>query len=210
MRDGTSIVDMGSSRPHETQKNAGVVARRRIEYVDAPVSGGVSAAIQGTLTIMVGGQEAVLARFGTLLGSLGTNVVHAGPSGAGHAVKALNNLLSASHLVASCEALVTAQRFGLDPDVVLQIINGSSGRSGSTQVKLPRYMLPRTFDSGFRLALMVKDIGIAVGLARESGVPAPHAEMTQALWANAQSKLPEDADHTEILRWLEEQVDALR
>src|SRR5690606_29358197 len=79
MRDGTSIVDMGSSRPHETQKNAGVVARRRIEYVDAPVSGGVSAAIQGTLTIMVGGQEAVLDRFGTLLGSLGTNVVHAGP-----------------------------------------------------------------------------------------------------------------------------------
>jgi 3-hydroxyisobutyrate dehydrogenase len=129
-------------------------------------------------------------------------VRHVGDVGAGHALKALNNLMSAAHLLASSEAILAGERFGLDPAVMLDAVNGSSGRSGSTENKWPNYVLPETYDSGFTAGLMVKDIRIALGLAEATGAPSQLAARTVELWGRAVEQLGPGADHTEIVRWL--------
>ncbi|TWF82061.1 3-hydroxyisobutyrate dehydrogenase [Pseudonocardia hierapolitana] len=201
---GTVLVDMGSSEPLRTRALAEQVAERGAVLVDAPVSGGVSGATAGTMTIMVGGPEDVVAPLVPLFGVLG-RMRHVGPVGAGHALKALNNLMSAAHLLASSEALLAGQRFGLDPAVMLEAVNGSSGRSGSTENKWPNFVLPGTFDSGFALGLMLKDIRIALGLAEATGAPSALAARTVELWAEAAEALGPAADHTEIVRWLRQE-----
>jgi 3-hydroxyisobutyrate dehydrogenase len=198
---GTLLVDMGSSEPLRTRALAEHVAARGATMIDAPVSGGVSGATAGTLTIMVGGPDDEVAALTPLLAVLG-RPRHVGPVGAGHALKALNNLMSAAHLLASSEALLAGERFGLDPSVMLDAVNGSSGRSGSTENKWPNFVLPETYDSGFALALMVKDIRIALGLAQATGAPTTHMARTVELWAGAARALGPDADHTEVVRWL--------
>jgi 3-hydroxyisobutyrate dehydrogenase len=199
---GALLVDMGSSEPTATRQLAERAAEFRVGVVDAPVSGGVGGAEQGSLTIMVGGADGDVARVEPLLGALGSRVLHVGPVAAGHALKALNNLLSATHLLASAEVLEVGTRFGLDPVVLLDAINTSSGRSGSTERKLPDFVLPGRFDSGFGLGLMLKDMRIATGLAQATGAPARLGEAAVALWQDAAGALPEDADHTEIARWV--------
>lgn len=204
MSEDCFLIDMGSSQPDETQRMAREAESRNVRMIDAPVSGGVPAARDGSLTVMVGGPREWVDACWPPLEQIGKHVVHAGPIGAGHALKALNNLLSASHLIASSEALVIGTRFGLDPQVMMDAINGSSGRSWSTLTKWPRYILPRNFASGFLLRLLLKDTRIAVELARRSGVSAAHAEATLKLWQAAAEELPADADHTDIHRWVEQ------
>ncbi|MFC8566702.1 NAD(P)-dependent oxidoreductase [Streptomyces sp. NPDC057245] len=206
-RPGTVLVDMGSSRPHSTRTLARRAADRGVSVVDAPVSGGVAGAEAGTLTVMAGGTAEDVARVRPPLERLGGTVSHVGGTGAGHALKALNNLMSATHLLVSSEALLAGEEFGLVPEAMLEVVNGSSGRSGSTQTKWPKYVLPGTFDSGFGLRLMLKDMRIAVGLARESGLPSLLGESAVRLWDEAAAQLPADADHTEIVRWLRDQQD---
>jgi 3-hydroxyisobutyrate dehydrogenase len=197
---GTIVVDMSSSEPLVTRELAAAAARHGVTLVDAPVSGGVTGAVSGRLTIMAGGAEADVARVRPLLDVLGAKVVHVGAVGAGHAVKALNNLLSATHLLATCEAMAAAAEFGLDVPTVLSAINTSSGRSGSTENKWPNFIVPRTFDSGFSLRLMLKDMRIALGLAAAAGTPAALSALAVEQWAEAAAALPEAADHTEIAR----------
>ena len=202
------VVDMSSSEPARTRELACVAADRGVTLIDAPVSGGVAGARNGSLTIMVGGPAGVLDRLRPVLEVLGLHVVHAGDVvGAGHAIKALNNLMSAVHLLASSEALLAGRQFGLDPDVMLSIVNSSSGRSGSTQVKWPTFILPEAYDSGFGLRLMLKDMRIALQLEQEAGVPAPLGQAAVAAWAAAAEDLPPAADHTEIARWLAARID---
>lgn len=210
MGDGSTLIDMGSSQPDETQRMAKEAESRGIRFIDAPVSGGVPAAKDGSLTVMVGGPREWADECWPALEQIGKHVIYAGRVGAGHALKALNNLLSASHLVASSEALVIGTRFGLDPQVMMDAINGSSGRSWSTLTKWPRYILPRNFTSGFLLRLLLKDTRIAVELAHKSGVSAPHAEATLALWQAAAEEMPPDADHTDIHRWVEQHSELRR
>jgi 3-hydroxyisobutyrate dehydrogenase len=205
------VVDMSSSEPARTRELASVAADRGVTLIDAPVSGGVTGARNGSLTIMVGGPVGVLDRLRPVLEVLGSHVVHAGDIvGAGHAVKALNNLMSAAHLLASSEALLAGRQFGLDPEVMLSIVNSSSGRSGSTQVKWPRFVLPEAYDSGFGLRLMLKDMRIALQLEQEAGVPAPLGRAAVTAWAAAAEDLPPTADHTEIVRWLAARIDQSR
>ncbi|HEU5155856.1 MAG TPA: NAD(P)-dependent oxidoreductase [Streptosporangiaceae bacterium] len=200
---GTILVDMGSSEPARTRELSAAAAERGVPMVDAPVSGGVRGAREGTLTIMVGGAPEHAAALRPMFETLGRKVMHVGPAGAGHALKALNNLLSATHLLVSSEAILAGQEFGLDPKVMLEVINGSSGRSGSTENKWPNYILERKFGAGFPVRLMLKDMRIAVELARQTGRPSRLGEAAVALWAEAADRLPADADHTEIVRWLE-------
>ncbi|MGH3303854.1 MAG: NAD(P)-dependent oxidoreductase [Streptosporangiaceae bacterium] len=200
----TLVVDMSSSEPARTRVLAERAAGQGVTLVDAPVSGGVVGARDGSLTIMAGGPAAVLAVLQPVLGVLGSKIVHAGPvPGSGHAIKALNNLMSAAHLLVSSEAMLAGQAFGLDPAVMLDIVNGSSGRSGSTQTKWPRYILPGTFDSGFSIRFMVKDMTIALQLAEDAGTPAPLSRAAVAAWTSAADAMPAGADHTEIARWLQ-------
>lgn len=200
---GTLLVDMGSSEPGRTRQMAALAEGRGVTMLDAPVSGGVAGATSGQLTIMVGGPEGAVEAVRPLLATMGSRVVRVGDVGAGDAVKALNNLMSASHLLITSEALIAGRRFGLDPAVVLEVVNGSSGRSGSTENKWPRFVLPETYDSGFRLQLMLKDMRIAVGLAEDVRTAAPLSRASTELWGEAAEALPPDADHTEIVRWLE-------
>lgn len=202
---GALIVDMSSSEPLATQQLARSLGASGLRMIDAPVSGGVAGAEMGKLTVMVGGELADLETARPFLQQFG-RVVHAGPVGAGHAIKALNNLLSATHLWATSEAMLAGQRFGIDPHVMLAIFNASSGRSGSTDNKWPNFIVPGTFDSGFGLRLMVKDMGIAVELARQVGTPGTLAETALKLWQEAAKDLPPSADHTEVARWLASEV----
>jgi 3-hydroxyisobutyrate dehydrogenase len=195
------VVDMSSGEPAVTRELAAHLADRGIRMIDAPVSGGVSGAKNGTLTIMAAGtaEEVEVAR--PLLEVLG-KVFAVGPVGSGHALKAFNNLLSATHLWATGEVMAAGERFGLDPDVMLSVFNASSGRSGSTEAKWPRFVRSGSFDSGFSLQLMIKDMRIAMDLCAKEGVPARLGQRALEVWEQAGAELDPGADHTEIARWL--------
>ena len=167
------------------------------------MSGGVRGAEAGTLTIMAGGSEEQFGTCRPLLEAVGGYVLHVGPVGAGHALKALNNLLSGTTLLASAEAMLVGRRFGLEPQVMVDAINVSTGRSYSTEYKLPEFVLTGMYDAGFALRLMAKDLRIAAGLAEATGTPLELGRLSTAIWERAAAELPEDADHTEIARWLE-------
>ncbi len=199
---------MSSSDPARTRVLAELVAAAGMTLIDAPVSGGVAGARAGTLMVMVGGPPESFERFKPMLSAIGKRVVHAGDVGAGHAVKALNNLMSAAHLLVSSEALIAGRRFGLDPAVMLEIINGSSGRSWSTENKWPNYVLTEKYDAGFSIRLMVKDIKLALGIEHATGVPSAASEAVVATWEAALADLPPDADHTAIARWLNDRTES--
>jgi 3-hydroxyisobutyrate dehydrogenase len=201
LRPGTVVVDMSSSEPQRTRTLAADLADAGVSLVDAPVSGGVARARTGQLTIMAGGDPDVVEQVRPVLELMGT-VTTTGPVGSGHAAKALNNLLSATHLLVTSEAMLAGQRFGLDPETMLAVFNSSSGRSGSTENKWPNFILTESYDSGFGLRLMLKDMRIAVGLADAVGIASPLGEEAVRVWSRAAEELPPAADHTEIARWL--------
>lgn len=201
---GMTIIDMSSSQPLRTRALAKRAAQRGITLMDAPVSGGVAGARSGSLTIMVGGTGEQLRAVELVLQPLGKRIVRVGDVGAGHATKALNNLLSATHLLATSEAMLAAKAFGLDLELVLDAINGSSGRSGSTEVKWPKHILSGGYDSGFALDLMVKDMAIAVSLEQDLNVPGSLGAAALSMWRAAGAALGPGADHTEIVHWLEQ------
>jgi 3-hydroxyisobutyrate dehydrogenase len=196
------VIDMSSSEPSGTRALGKALAAHGIAMLDAPVSGAVIKAKDGTLAIMAGGEARIVEQVRPVLEKMGERIFHVGPLGAGHAVKALNNYLGAAGTLAGFEALLVAQAFGLDPKPMLEAINASTGRNSSTDRKIPQQVLTGAFASGFKLALMAKDVGIAAGLARGLGVPAPYLETTLKLWQAAQKALPRAADHTEIFKYL--------
>jgi 3-hydroxyisobutyrate dehydrogenase len=203
LKAGSVVIDMSSSDPVGTRALGLALSRNNIELVDAPVSGAVAGAKDGTLAIMVGGSPEAFNKVRFLLEKLGNHIFHVGPLGAGHAVKALNNYLGAAGTLAGFEALLVARALGLDPGPMIEAFNASTGRNYTTERKIPQQVLTGAFASGFRLALMAKDIGIAAGLARDLGVETPYLDHTLKLWRDAQRKLPRGADHTEIYRYLE-------
>ncbi|GAB3411860.1 hypothetical protein GCM10027515_33590 [Schumannella luteola] len=198
---GTLLLDMSSSEPLATQALAERLAGHGIPLVDAPVSGGVKGAERGTLAIMAGGEPAEVDRAEVVLSVLG-KVTRTGAVGSGHALKALNNLLSATHLWATSEVMIAGQRFGLDPEIMLAVFNAASGRSGSTDNKWPNFILPGGYDSGFGLRLMLKDMRIAQGLTESTGAYHRLADEAVAHWAEAADALEPTADHTEVARWI--------
>jgi 3-hydroxyisobutyrate dehydrogenase len=201
---GGIVVDMSSSFPPDTQALAEDLAEHGVSVVDAPVSGGVGKAVTGTLAIMAGGAAADVERVTPVLQAMG-QVHPTGPLGSGHAMKALNNYVSAAGLIATCEALVIGRRFGLDPAVMTTILNASTGRNNTTENKVARFMLSGKFDSGFALALMEKDVGMAEKLAEQLGIPAPELAMVRARLSAGLAALGATADHTEMYRFVSEQ-----
>ena len=204
LKSRSCVVDMGSSNPVSTQQIAEHLSAFDVDFFDAPVSGGVAGAESGTLTIMIGGDDELVGRIMDFLSPLGSSIRHVGPVGAGHALKSLNNLMSATHLLVSSEALIAGRKFGLSYEVMLDVINTSSGRSASTENKWPKYVLPGTYDSGFALRLMAKDMEIATNLQHELGIYSPLSRFAAELWRHASLEMGPDADHTEIVRWLAE------
>ncbi|TNC15962.1 NAD(P)-dependent oxidoreductase [Methylobacterium terricola] len=195
---GAVAIDMSSSAPVGTRELAQELAGAGIVLLDAPVSGGVKRARDGTLAIMVGGDITAAAAVRPLLEALGASIFETGPVGSGHAMKALNNYVSAAGLTAACEALRIGARFGLDPALMTDILNVSTGRNNSTEVKLKPFVIPKTYASGFSMALMAKDLRTADDLARHEGIPAPLSRAVAALWQQALDDLGAEADHTAI------------
>lgn len=202
LRAGALIVDMSSSAPLETRRLAEQLSALDIGLIDAPVSGGVRRAEDGTLAIMAGGDSMHIARVRPILDAMGKDIILTGPVGSGHAVKALNNYVSAAGLQAACEAAIIAEEFGVDPGVLVDVLNVSTGRNNSTEVKMKPFILSRTFASGFSMALMAKDLRTAADLAEKLGLSATGARDAAALWSEASAALGTSADHTEIYRHL--------
>jgi 3-hydroxyisobutyrate dehydrogenase len=202
MSPGTVLADMSTSYPLETTALAEDLAGTGIDLIDAPVSGGVSRAKLGTLTIMAGGDAAVIDRVEPALGAMGT-VYRTGALGSGHAMKVLNNYLSASGLAAACEAVLIGRRFGLDPDVMADVFNVSTGRSNATEVKLKQQVNNQKYAAGFTMELMAKDLRMAHALAGDMGAQAPGLAACAELYARAEAALGGKADHTAVMKVIE-------
>lgn len=202
------LIDMSSSEPSGTVALAAELAGLGVDMIDAPVSGGRAGAIEGTLTIMAGGDEAVVERCRPVLEAMGKRVVHTGAIGSGHALKSLNNTISAAGLMMAAEAFLVGKRFGLEPEVMADVVNSSTGMNHATLNKMARFVFSRDFDSGFSMDLMVKDLDIALGLARDTGTATPFAALSREIWAQAKHNLEPARDHTEIVRWLERNAGA--
>ncbi|WP_327070946.1 NAD(P)-dependent oxidoreductase [Kitasatospora sp. NBC_01250] len=205
MTPGSLLVDTGSSDPRDTRELRELAARHGVHVVDAPVSGSPAAARSGELTLMAAGDTEALDLAEPVLAALG-RVYRVGPSGAGHALKALNNLLSSVSLAATAEVLLAGKAFGLAPDVMLEVVNASTGRNHASETKLPAHVLTGTFDSGFAQRLMLKDIRIADRLMAEVGGPAELSRACRGIWEQAHAQLPDGADNVEVVRWLESEA----
>jgi 3-hydroxyisobutyrate dehydrogenase len=199
---GAVVIDMSSSEPERSRKLGATLEERGLAYLDAPVSGGVKRAKEGTLAILVGGDAQVLARCKALLDAMGTSVLHIGAAGSGHAAKALNNYVSAAGLAATVEALHIAQRFGIEPEVMTDVLNASSGRSNTSENKVKQFMLSGTFASGFALQLMNKDLKIARALGQSVGYPMTLGATCAEVWDEAAQRSTPSTDHTELYRLL--------
>jgi 3-hydroxyisobutyrate dehydrogenase len=198
LKPGSIIVDMSSSYAPDTVALGRDLEPKKITLVDAPVSGGVPKAITGTLAIMAGGTPSDIARVTPLLTAMGS-VMPTGALGTGHAMKALNNYVSAAGLIATCEALLIGEKFGLDPTVMTAVLNASTGRNNTTENKARSYLIPRTFNSGFSLALMNKDVGMAHALAAELELDAKELDFVSAYLSRAAASLGVSADHTAVM-----------
>lgn len=205
---GATVVDCTSGDPATSKRIAARLVTHGVGFLDAPVSGGVAGAEAGTLTVMVGGDAATLDRVRPVLEAFSKNIVPCGPVGAGDAVKAVNNALLALHIWSTAEGLLALKKAGVDPVVALEVINTSSGRSNASMNLFPERVLSRAFPRTFRLALLDKDVGIAAQVAREQKVPSPLLQLTAELFQAAHRALGEDADHIEVVRWIEQLADA--
>ncbi|MDN3566881.1 NAD(P)-dependent oxidoreductase [Paeniroseomonas aquatica] len=193
---GALVIDMTSGQPGKTREIAAELTARGVAMIDAPVSGGVPRAKTGELAIMVGGTDADLDRAEPVLKAMGTSIHRCGGIGAGQAMKALNNLVSAGGFLMGIEALLIGQRFGLEAGKMVDVLNASSGMTNSSQKKFKQYVLNRQFDDGFGLELMVKDLGIALEVGRDTNTPTPFSALCREMWASALSALGPGHNHT--------------
>lgn len=200
---GAVVLDMSSSDPVGTTALGRDLVEMGIRLVDAPVSGGITRAESGTLSLMVGGQdEDAFRRVRPVLEVLGARIFRTGPLGSGHAMKALNNYLGAAAYTTAAEALAIGHEFGLDPAVMLDVINASTGRSFNTEVVLKDDVITGRYGTRFALGLLAKDVGIAADLAEAVGVDAPACQLIRRRWAEAATDLGFAADHSEAhKRW---------
>jgi 3-hydroxyisobutyrate dehydrogenase len=196
LRPGSFVIDMSSSDPVGTRTLGTELAARGIVLVDAPVSGGVPRAKDGTLAIMIGGEASALTAVKPVLSRMGGKLFEVGGLGCGHAMKALNNFLAGTSFAAASEAMRVGKQFGLDPAVMIDVINVSTGRSFPTDLVMKQHVLSGTFATGFALGLLAKDVKIAADLATQLGADAPIGRMICDLWGNARDQLGPAVDHS--------------
>jgi 3-hydroxyisobutyrate dehydrogenase len=203
MHPGGLLLDTSSSEPWLTLETAKELASAGIDMVDAPVSGAQIGAQTAQLVFMVGGGEEAVSRVMPLLQVMGKQVFHLGPIGTGHAMKCINNLITSLSLVATAEGLIIGKRFGLDPDIMIDVLNVSTGMSWISQTQFKQRILNRRFDDPFKLDLMVKDIGIAMELADRNGVSAALSASGQELWRVAAQQSEKGGSISNMVRWIE-------
>jgi 3-hydroxyisobutyrate dehydrogenase len=197
---GSILIDMSSSQPMLTRATGAALRARDITLIDAPVSGGVAKAIAGTLTIMIGSDNApALARAKPVLGCMGTTFFEVGGPGSGHAAKALNNVVAAANYAVLAEALLTAERYGIEPEVFIDIVSASTGQSFLSSVVMKNFVLTKKFNTGFAVGLLAKDAAIAAELCNELGFDAPHIALASRRWAQARDALGAGEDNSKAI-----------
>ncbi len=200
LKPGTLVIDMSSSEPVGTRELGAEIAKRGATLIDAPVSGAVPRAKAGTLAIMIGGDDkAAIERAKPLLQCMGKQLFETGPLGTGHAMKALNNYIAAAGYTAAVEALMIGQRFGLNQNTMVDILNVSTGRNFSTEVMLKEQVIQGKFATGFALGLMAKDVKIAADLGEAVRLDAPVSRLIRDRWALARERLGATRDTSEAL-----------
>lgn len=198
------FVDLSTTGAIVAEELARAATAAGVDYLDAPVSGGVAGAESRSLAVMASGRHDVFERVCSLLEIFGGSVFHVGPRpGQGQLAKLLNNLLSATALSITSEAMAVAARAGLDPATLLEVFSAGSGRNSATMEKFPKHVLTGAFSSGFRLSLMAKDVELCLAEARARHVPMLVGGLVQQLWSLAATQSEPDADHTEIVRLFE-------
>ncbi|RKE73593.1 NAD(P)-dependent oxidoreductase [Pseudorhodoplanes sinuspersici] len=202
LRPGAFIIDMSSADPVGTRELGKDVAARKLVLVDAPVSGGVPRAKDGSLAIMIGGDADAVAAVKPVLACMGNKLFEVGSLGCGHAMKCLNNFLAAASFAAASEAMTVGRKFGLDPAVLADVVNVSTGRSFVSENLLKQHVLSGVFGTGFALGLLAKDVRIAADLADQIGVDAPVGRLISGMWADARDALGGEQDHTRaVIHW---------
>jgi 3-hydroxyisobutyrate dehydrogenase-like beta-hydroxyacid dehydrogenase len=198
-----TFLDLSTTGPRVAKAIAAKLAERGITAIDAPVSGGVAGAVKGTLAVMTSGPKPVCEGLRPMLEAIG-KFFYIGPEpGMGQMMKLLNNLLSATSTAATSEAIVLGVKAGLDPTVMIDVINAGSGRTTASEDKFPRAILPRSFDFGFALGLMTKDVKLCLDEAEAQGVPMWIGQAVKQIWQYGLAQGGPDQDFTEIIRHIE-------
>ena len=200
---GAVWIDHTSGDPEASRAVAAELGDRGIAYLDAPVSGGTDGAAAGTLTVMVGGDAAVLADVRWCLEAVGQRIVHVGPLGSGHATKAVNNAILAANLWAAAEGFAALAAAGVQASLALEVVNGSSGRSYVTERLLAERVVTREFPNTFALPLLAKDVRLAGEVLRAGGVDGPVLSLIERLTDAAADELGPDADHSALVKVVE-------
>ncbi len=202
LKAGSIVIDMSSSDPVGTRELGKELAARGVRLVDAPVSGGVVRAKDGSLAIMIGGDAETIEAVKPILGHMGKRLFEVGGLGNGHAMKCLNNFIAATQFAAAAEAMRVGKEFGLDPNVMFDVINASTGRSFASENLMKQEVISERFGTGFTVGLLAKDVKIAADLAEQIGVEAPIGRLTRDLFREASDTLGADQDHSSaVLAW---------
>jgi 3-hydroxyisobutyrate dehydrogenase len=197
---GTVILDASTSEPATSQAMSAQGAEHGFAFVDGPVSGGPAAANAGTMTMLLGGDAGAIETLRPALDIITAKTVQVGGSGAGHAAKIANNMLCAANLVLVGEAIRLGQAAGVSPEDLLEGINAGSGRSGVSEVNFPKWVLNDAFNSGFTMGLMRKDVGLALDLAKSSGVDLSGFSTIADIWLNASTDIADSDDFNAIVK----------
>jgi 3-hydroxyisobutyrate dehydrogenase-like beta-hydroxyacid dehydrogenase len=200
---GELLIDTSSCEPWLTVETAKGLAAKGIEMVDAATSGAEMGAKSASLVFMLGGSNEAIARAKPVLEILGKHMFHLGPIGAGHAMKSINNTITAMTLAATAEGLVLGKMLGLDPSVMTDVLNVSTGGSWITQTHIKQRIINRAFDDPFKLELMVKDIGIAMELAKREHAKVPMWSLGHDIWQAADREAGRGASVSELVRHVE-------
>jgi 3-hydroxyisobutyrate dehydrogenase len=206
VKSGAMMIDCTSGDPATSRRIAMKLAEKGVAVVDAPVSGGLKGAVAGTLTVMCGGSESDIERARPVLEAFGKKIIRCGDVGAGDAVKAMNQALLAIHIWSAGEALAALAKLGVEASVALDVINGSSGRSNSSENLFPERVLGRKYPRTFKLALLDKDVGIAAEIVHELGLHLPMIELASVVMDSAHAELGDEADHVEAVKAIENQT----
>ena len=201
LRSGATVLDASTSEPDTTKALAAAAKAAGYQFIDGPVSGGPAGARGGTMTMVLGGPEDVIAKIRPVLEDLTAKIVHVGPAGSGHAAKIANNLLCAANLVLVSEMAQLAKSSGISLDSLLEGVNAGSGRSGVSEVNFPKWIMDASYDSGFTMGLMRKDVGLASKLAASANLNLPATRAIVAIWEDSRTLLDDSADFNEIYKF---------
>lgn len=203
-RPGLIVVDTTTAEPNSTRKVAAALSEVKVGFVDGPVSGGPKGAATATMTMVLGGSDDDVAAVEPILAVMSAKRVHVGPVGAGHVTKIINNLLTGVHLLATSEAVRAAQAAGVDPEKLVEALNGGSGRNSATLTNYPTWIFTDKFDSGFTMKLMRKDVRLAMDLLRSQNINAPIAAEAGRLWAASAGTIGDAEDFNRIVEFIEQ------